>query len=271
MTPLLDGDVIRYEVGFAAEVGWQGEGLPSFDYVASVLHQRIDAICEKVGATAPPIIFLTGSENFRNDIAKLKPYKGTRKSEKPFHFANITAYMNAVMDVRLREGMEADDMMAVEQTESEEFGPSDAPQTIICSRDKDLRQVPGMLYSWELGGQPSFGPVMIEEEGSIELVRKEGQPAKIMGTGLSFFYSQCLTGDSVDNIPGLPKCGPVKAYELLSGRVGAEDLEKAVCEAYMEHYEDDWEQQLLEQGQLLWMVREFDDDGNPVMWKLGGM
>ena len=272
MTPLIDGDVLRYEVGFAAEVGWQGEGIPTFDYVEKVLLERIAMICRQVKATTEPIIFLTGDNNFRNEIAVTKVYKGSRKSNKPWHWHNLTAYFHGNMDVVLVDGLEADDMMAIIQTIrnkevlNEEF---QLEETIICSRDKDLRQVPGWGYSWELGAQPSFGPEKINKVGSIYLERREKKPPRIKGTGLAFFYSQCLTGDVVDNIPGLPKCGAVKAFDILQGRETPESLLEGVCGAYKEVYWEDWEEKLTEQGQLLWMVRELDADGKPVMWHIG--
>ena len=98
MQPLLDSDVLRYEIGFAAEAGWQQEGVPPFDYVAQLLDERIANICAIVGATAPPILYLTEGNNFRNEIAKRQPYK-QRAGHKPFHFKNLTAYMKGTYDV----------------------------------------------------------------------------------------------------------------------------------------------------------------------------
>jgi DNA polymerase-1 len=73
-----------------------------------------------------------------------------------------------------------------------------------------------------------------------------------------------LTGDTVDNIPGCPGVGPVKAYNILK------DLHPAVMfDAVRQEYYDRGmtDEYLLEQGQLLWMTREFVDN-EPVRWEL---
>lgn len=255
MQPLVDADVLRYEVGYAAEAGWQQPGFPPFDYAAELLDMRIANICAITQATMPPILYLTGKENFRYGIARRTPYK-ERVGHKPWHYKNLTAYMYGKYDVRIHEGLEADDLMSIEQTRR-------PGETIICTRDKDLRAVRGWHYGWELGNQPSFGPEFVEETGYIKL---SSDRKSIKGTGLLFFYSQCLTGDKVDSIPGLEGCGPVKAFEILSNTKTPDEAFQAVLEAYRGAYEDA-EEQLLEQGRLLWMTRELHSDGSPVLWE----
>lgn len=255
MQPLLDADVLLYEVGFAAEAGWQSAGFPSFDYVAELLDQRVANTCAIVEATAPPIFFFTGKTNFRNEIAKTFPYK-QRPSLKPYHYKNIRAYIKGKYDWRQQEGLEADDLLAIEQTNR----PN---ETIICSRDKDLLQCPGWHYQWELGAQPQFGPELVGELGYIRLSDKRD---KIKGVGSLFFYSQCLTGDKVDTIPGLEGCGPVKAFKILEGCPSSQEAFKRVLEAYRGLLGPLAEERLLEQGRLLWMTRSLNEDGTPVLW-----
>lgn len=277
MQPLIDADVLVYECGFAAETAWKGEhpdidldaSPPPFDRVADLLDNRIDNTCAIVGATRPPILYLTGKGNFRYQIAKRTPYK-ERAGNKPFHYKNILAYIKGKYDYRIAEGLEADDLMSIYQTETRSIlegnplysGPR--VETIICTRDKDLRQVEGWHYGWELGNQPQFGPEVVEGMGSIRLSDKRN---KISGTGLMFFYSQCLTGDSVDSIPGLPKCGPVKAYEILEGAETEKEAFRRVLEAYCATYGEKGPDELLEQGRLLWMTRELHEDGSPILWE----
>jgi hypothetical protein len=38
---------------------------------------------------------------------------------------------------------------------------------------------------------------------------------------------------------------------------------------YQEKMGDGWEDYLLEQGQLLWIVRRLTEDGSPVIWERG--
>lgn len=277
MQPLIDGDVLVYEIGFAAETGWkatinwEGEDKcppPPFDYVAELLNNRIAEICGKVMATEPPIIFLTGQGNFREKIAKKKAYKGNRdKLAKPWHYANLISYMRVAYNTIVVEGMEADDAMCIEQMKCVhhlEGNPLYSGKvTIICTRDKDLRQCPGWHFGWELGNQPQFGPELVEGFGYIKLSEDN---KKLTGVGDAFFYAQLIMGDPVDNIPGIPGKGAKAAFDIVGNTQTREEAEKAVVEAYRAFYGELWEQEMLEQAQLLWMVRELDEEGKPVMW-----
>lgn len=275
MRPLIDADILLYEIGFAAETAWRAinEGdnseelsPPPWGLVQTLLEDRVDGICARIeedtGYTVlDPNFYLSSKALFRSYIATVKSYKGTRVSKKPWHYNNIKVHLEGVLGAGTWLGLEADDIIAIHQSTIGEV-----ESTIIVSRDKDLRQVPGWSYSWELGKQPAFGPVLISKEGSIRLSKNR---TKIEGTGLAFFYSQCLTGDTVDNIPGLPLCGPVKAFSLL-GHLGTKEQLEALCSAYKDSYGvEEWEERLLEQGRLLWMTRRLNEEGGPVLWEIG--
>lgn len=276
MQPLIDADVLVYEVGFACETAWTGPGYPSFDFAADMLDSRISNICAVVGATAPPILYLTGKGNFRYDIAKRQPYK-ERAGNKPYHYYNLQAYIKAKYDTKVSEGMEADDLIAIEQTRREEIlggnplysGPT--KPSIICTRDKDLLSVPGWHYGWECHNQPSYGPELVDEFGKITLQTKvdsKGRKTnKIVGTGLMFFYAQCLTGDPVDTVPGIPGTGAAKAFKILEGSVDSKDALKRVYGAYRASYGPlNAYREMLEQGRLLHMTRKLKEDGTPYLW-----
>lgn len=279
LTPLVDGDILRYEVGFAAETGWAAthpgteedpHPLPPWDYVRDMLYLRLASIQGACNTTETPVIYYTTGPTFRYDIAKKKPYKGQRKENKPWHFNNLTTHLKNTLNAKEITYLEADDQLAMDHLNA-------GGTTIICSRDKDLRQIPGWSFSWELGRQPSFGPELITKEGWLRLGPKRD---KIVGTGLAFFYSQVLTGDTADNIPGCPGVGPVAALEMLEGKTPAEQLE-TVIEAYEDHYEADipWAKngndyvkahtELLEQGRLCWLTRRMNEDGSPELWTIG--
>lgn len=273
MTPLIDADILVYEVGFAAEYGWQSvdqwgeKELPPFDYVANMLDARIARICFEVHATEPPLLFLTGKTNFRNDIAKRKPYKGTRKKTKrPWHYENIMLYLQVTYDATLAIGMEADDLLTVEQ-----MSRLHLKDTIICSRDKDLRICPGLHYGWELGAQPAFGPEMVSDLGyikGVERINAKGDVIfSIKGVGKKFFYAQCLMGDTVDNIPGLPRTFKRAIYKLLHDAPDEETMFRGVYGLYKDRYAEKGLEELMEQAKLLWMVRELDHLGMPVMYE----
>jgi hypothetical protein len=209
--------------------------------------------------------------NFREEVAKEKEYKGNRKNAKPFHFYNLLAHMLSHYETRIHEGgLEADDYMCVTQYKSWQDG-----DTIICSRDKDLRQCPGAHYSWEVGKQAAIGPLWVEPLGHLELQYKldkdgnkvKGKPPKLFGTGHKFFYAQMMTGDAVDNIGGVKGRGPVFAHTLLSDIDNERELYEVVAEKYVQTHGDLWKEKMKEQSGLLWMVRELKEDGSPVFWK----
>lgn len=280
---LIDCDILVYECAFAGEYTDEetGERVPKdFDTVKEVFEQRLREIEDECWANEPSVLFLTGDEkllrlvnkqrkrkgenplpwkpNFRFEAAKSTPYKA-RRSTKPYHFNNLRAYILSTYgeeQVVVAWGMEADDLLAIHQD-------SEGLTTTICSRDKDLRQVPGMFYSWECGPQPAFGPTRIDEVGTLELPK----PTKVVGTGLKFFFAQMITGDSVDTIPGLPRGGPTLAYKLLSECETEEEMYEAVCTVYREKLGEAWEDYFQEQASLLWMVRGVDGEGRPIPYR----
>lgn len=286
MRALVDADILCHELAWGAEFTSKDEDtegdavLLGFDHVERLILNKLAIIQDEVEATEPPLLFITNSEqlntklnkrrrwlgeeevvftpNFRYEVAKERPYKGTRVNAKPFHFYNIIAYFMANYEVVINEqGLEADDAICTYQQSSSE-------DTIICSRDKDLRMQQGWHYSWECGKQGSIGPVFTDELGWLEPPSR----GKILGYGKSFFYSQLLTGDTVDNIAGLPRCGAVAAYKLLHGADSERALYEIVRGAYEDKLGDGYEDYLLEQGQLLYMVNTTDVDGLPKMWEI---
>lgn len=257
LTPIVDADLLVYEIAFGSETGWKAltntEDLPPWDYVAQMLHNRLDAICREVKTDKAPVLYLTEGKTFRYDVAKKKPYKAGRKLEKPWHFRNLMVYIRDVLGAKVATGIEADDLMSIDHLAS-------GGTTILCSRDKDLRQIPGYMFSWELSRQPSFGPTNLPPDGMLYLNDK----GELRGFGLSWFYAQVLTGDTIDNYGGCPGIGPKKAFQLLAGLQPEEQLE-AVIQAYKDVYGDEtWEEELLEQGRLAWILRKPDQ-----VWEIG--
>jgi hypothetical protein len=229
--------------------------LPDWDMVDNLLEWRLQEILTATKCTDYQI-YLTEGVTFRYALAKSRPYKGNRKENRPWHFKNMTSHMMHVLGAQAVQNVEADDRLAIDHLAS-------GGTTVLCSRDKDLRQVPGLFYSWELGNQPSFGPKVIDPLGYLELV--QGKAPKLRGAGYKWFCAQMLMGDRTDNIPGLPGWGPVAAYELLHKIENAQACAEAVAWAYEEKDED----YLLEQGRLCWVTRRLHPDGSPVLWEKG--
>ena len=255
MIPLIDADILLYEVGYGAE--YKREVPSDWDHVQEMVDLLIAKICNAVEATSPPVLFLSGKTNFRDDIAVKKGYKANRKDKpKPFHYKNLKAYLQFAYNTVLTDGIEADDAMAMYLT-------ANKGKAVICSRDKDLRQVPGHHYSWECGKQGEIPMFEVDELGEFWTKKL---PKELKGTGLRFFYAQCLMGDGMDNIPGLPGIGPKYTYDLLGEATSKEELEAIVLQQYEEKYAEKGREELLEQARLVWMVREIDMEGKPKMW-----
>lgn len=250
-----------------------------FEFVAELADQRIKEIEAEVWSTEPSTLYFTGDkrlnkiknkqlkregkqqeeyvDNFRFAVAKKAEYKGNRKGGKPFHFHNLRAYLMSRYDYVVAKGIEADDLLSVHQRLRLEY-----LDTIICSRDKDLRITPGMHFSWSCGKQEQWGPRRVTELGELEL--KGGK--KLVGNGLKFFYAQVIMGDPTDNIPGLPRGGPALAYKTLNECSTELEMFEKTCELYKKVYGDGWREEMQEQMNLTWMVQELTDDGEPILY-----
>lgn len=270
MKALIDADILRYECGWASAASYkyasETDDQAPYDWADNILNQRIDTILKQTGSD-DYVLYLTEGRTFRYDIAVTAPYKGSRKSSKPWHYKNLTAVMTTAHPNKVITYIEADDALAIDHME-------DVEDTIICSRDKDLRQVPGNIYSWELGLQPSFGPFFSTDVLGWLKLSADGR--SIRGRGYVFFCAQMIMGDSVDNIPGVRGKGAGKAFKLLSPILTDDDIEdkeeamwQAVETLYEEVYGEEWEIILNEMAQLLWIVRRLNEDGSPQLWERG--
>lgn len=265
---LIDADVLAYECPFAGQFKDELTGevvMKEFDSVEEHLDMKITE-CLEANFSTEAILFLSGDEwlsrfmkrpirrNFRYEVAKTQPYKGNRKSEKPLHYDNIRAFMLSRYNCVVSDGCEADDMLAAFQHINKD--------TVICSVDKDLRMVPGWHYTWAVGKRPAIPPHYVEPLGELSWDGK-----KLWMTGSKAFYAQLLMGDPVDNIQGIPKLGPAGAYKLLQGATSDSELYQLVRARYMAEWPENGIEKLKEHAALVWMVREFQPDGSPVLYK----
>lgn len=119
-----------------------------------------------------------------------------------------------------------------------------------------------MEYVWhsESKVQDTYSRGKNKGKGKFKRVKigtkKSSYISKLGGTGLSFFYSQILTGDPTDNYKGLEGCGPTKAYELLEHCSSEEELFEVVFSEYEKRYGECALEELTLQGQMAWMQTE---------------
>ena len=213
MIALIDSDILCYRVGFASNDGAESEALQTLDgFITDLMMEEALLLVNEFE------FYLTGKENYRFDIAVTKPYKGNRKAEKPVHLQALRNHLVDVWGAVISDGNEADDMLAIRQTEL-------GDDSIIVSLDKDLDMVKGWHYNF----------VKKEKYYTTE---EEGQRK---------FYTQILTGDKVDNIQGVYRCGPKKAEAILAETTTEQEMWEAVVEAHGS------EERALEDARLLWM------------------
>ena len=255
---IIDGDMIKFECGFAAEASFRhiceehGEEFDReftpLELTTNIVDERIANICAMFDC--PPdecMIFFSGSHNFRYEDTTLFDYKANRKdARRPIHEKNIEAYIKSKYITCQMDGYEADDALAMHLTKN-------PVHCVLCSRDKDMWMVPGWHYSWELGRQAQRGPELVGEHGYLKL---EGK--KLIGAGNMWFAAQLLMGDATDNIPGIPKCGPARAYKRLKDCRNKDDLIYVICNEYAARYGAGYEEMLNQVGNCLWLRRKED-------------
>lgn len=222
MLALFDGDILAYRCSASAEN----------DPVEIALHRINTMIDESMVLTQSDSykLFLGGSTNFRYDI--YPEYKANRKDKpKPKHLEICREYLVTNWNGVLSDGCETDDLLGVHS----------GPDTVICSIDKDLRQIPGKHFN---------------------LV------TKVLDTvdewqGHFNFYSQLILGDRSDNILGydrvmrasIPKFLQPQ-FDFLNGCETEQDMFEHVYSMYelANHVAD-----IHLNGQLLYIWRKDND------------
>jgi len=211
---LIDGDISRYELGAVCQSVEMHFGQPvarphSEQKVREVVDRFVNGIVDRTDSDGFEL-FLSAGTNYRNAIAVTHPYKGQRHAPKPYHWATVGDILREDYGAYTVHGAEADDVLSI-------FGRMDPDNTIIGSRDKDLRIVPCYHYSWACGKtQPEVPVHRVEELGWVAAKAYNSGGYKLVGEGLKFFYGQVLAGDAIDNYKGCPGCGPQKAAAALA-------------------------------------------------------
>ena len=213
MIALIDGDIVAYRVACTL----QEDDAADFAYART--EDLVDQII--VNSEADSFrIFLTGKDNFRYTI--YPEYKAHRPKEKPHWLQPIREYLVANFNAEVVNGQEADDALGINQT----------GDSIICSIDKDLLQIPGRHYNF-----------VKDEFTEVDEFQ-----------GIHHFYMQCLMGDRSDNIKGIPKVGPKNAEKILAGKLTEKELFDAVRDAYGN------DEEFIMNARVLWIRRKEDED-----------
>jgi DNA polymerase I len=219
---LIDGDMLVYRVGFACDEEPERVAIQTMsNYISEIISDLSEYYTEHQ-------LYLTGSSNFRTEVAVSQPYKGSRPARKPVHKDLLREYMLDTWKAELSDNMEADDCIAIKSTELEH-------KSIICSLDKDFLQIPTKIYDY------------------TKKIMKEIDKR----SATEWLYRQALMGDRVDNIPGIHGVGPKKAEKALADWETERELYERCLKLYEENELD--ADRLYESLQLLYLLRSTDD------------
>lgn len=231
-TALIDGDIIVYRVGFAAQTtfydvyyrpegeDWgpvrsfnnktdlnafmeeQGDEKEEFYWNKRIVADDIAAALHSVKLQVQSILkgtnaknyklFLTGKGNYRDKIVY---YKANRnRSDRPIHYDAIREYLIKHWNAKVVNNREADDALSITQWR-------DYTQASETYEERDGEEFRNSLLTIicsidkDLKMVPGWHYNFVTKEFVYQ--SKEG--------GLRWFYTQMLQGDVADNIPGLHK------------------------------------------------------------------
>ena len=144
---LIDGDMLVYRVGFACDDESARVATETLDnYLSQIVLDLSDHYTSS-------IVYLTGKGNFRDEVAVTQPYKaGRSKKRKPVHKKLLRDFMISEWNAEVVNGMEADDAIAIKAAELDY-------NAIICSLDKDFKQIPCPMYDYTKKKLNAFKPV----------------------------------------------------------------------------------------------------------------
>ena len=131
------------------------------------------------------ILFFSDSTNFRKLV--YVDYKGHRNRKKPCGYKRVIHALHNDYKVVIMPTLEADDAMGIYATSNDDC--------VICSPDKDMKQIPGQLFD-------------MKESFTIDEV-----------DGWQWFLIQTLAGDQTDGYAGAPGFG-VKTSQKFFGENG---------------------------------------------------
>lgn len=223
---LIDGDIVLYRGASSCEPTKIKPDREPLEVALARTDKIMVDILHETGAE-DYLVFLSGTNNFRKDINP--EYKANRKDHvKPRWFEQCGQYLIDEWNAEITDGYEADDALGFNQTKD----------TIICTIDKDLLQVPGRHYNF---------------------VKKEWQVVDEL-TGYKNFYKQMLTGDTSDNIFGIKGIGAVKAAKLIDPCTTHNEMETLVNDLYADGM------RFYMNADCLWVMRKEGERFSDVEW-----
>lgn len=206
--------------------------------------KRLDEVLEQCFAE-DYLMAVKSSVNYRDELYPIEfgpngipvwGYKANRwkPADKSNHFVPVMRKLAIHEGLAIEAyGREADDLLRMWAEQAMLAGDP----YVIVSIDKDLKCIPGKHYN-----------IKTKELSTVT-------PRDAM----RFFYQQLLSGDTTDNIPGVPGIGPKKSEAFLLNLHEEEEMQEIIVEMYMSAYEENWYEMLLSNGKLLYLQKHEDD------------
>jgi len=228
---LIDGDVLIYRAINKSEKD-NIKPNDAFDIVLEAIKR--ETACQEYS------LHVSGKGNFRKEIKQpYTIYKGKRK-DKPPQFRALKDYIIEKYKPIMHDGLEADDTISIEANEYIKQNQL----YMLITIDKDLKTIGGLFYNLMYNNL-----IAVSTTDAIE-----------------FFHEQLLTGDTVDNIPGIEGVGKVKAGKILKDKNIKEQFE-SIVNAYKKHYGQDHRNRLEVMGKMLFLLKKLDDNWTINYWK----
>ena len=186
MKLLVDADYVVYKAcaGAETEIDWGNDVIfvtsKFSEAYANVKRDLLKIINNFLWDVPELILFFSDSVNFRKSIQPA--YKGHRQRKKPCGYKRVINQLKTEYEVILMPTLEADDALGIYATSN--------PDCVICSPDKDMRQIPGRLFD-------------MSEMMNVE--KAEGEKWHLV---------QTLAGDQTDGYAGVPGIGIKRAITL---------------------------------------------------------
>ena len=182
MKLLVDADYIVYKAcaGAEDEIDWGDDVIlvvSSYSRAKTFVDTELRKIRDEFPFSKEMILFFSDSENFRKKI--FPDYKGHRNRKKPCGYKRVIRELEKEYEIIRMDTLEADDALGIYATAN--------PGNMICSPDKDMKQIPGLLYNMEAG---------------MNVTPEEGE---------QMHYLQTISGDQTDGYSGVPGMGMKRA------------------------------------------------------------
>ena len=235
MKLLIDCDFVVYKCCAAAqrEIDFGDDVIivtSTFKDAYSCVKRELNRIANKFGSFDEMILFFSDSKNFRKDIQA--DYKGHRNRKKPCGYRRVINKLSEEYSVIRMPTLEADDAMGIYATKN--------TGNIIVSPDKDMKQIPGMLWNFD---------------DSFTITKEEGAKWHLI---------QSLAGDNTDGYAGVPGIGVKRATALFEEKGYSW---KTVVEAFKEKGLS--EEVALTNARLarILTTEDYDDEKmEPILW-----